>query len=65
MTPLVPRRLPGRLIAWGIAAGVLAVFAAANAHLVAVARSSQPPCVPHLLHSSEGAGALGAATSSC
>ena len=41
-----PRR-NWRLIAAGIAAAVVALLVAANAHLVYVAVASQPDCVAH------------------
>lgn len=44
---------------------VLIVFFSANAHLVFVAMTSQPECVPHLKSSTEGAGDFIAAKSSC
>jgi hypothetical protein len=40
-------RINWRFIALAIAALCIAVFAAANAHLVYVAVRSQPDCVPH------------------
>ena len=55
----------GRLIAWAIAFGIVAVVAGANAHLVYVATASQPECVPHL-KSPDGSGtAFRAAKSAC
>jgi hypothetical protein len=36
-----------RIAAWALAALVVVVFVAANAHLVAVSVASQPDCVPH------------------
>lgn len=41
------RRLNWRLAAAGIAAAVVLLFVAANAHLVYVAVASQPDCVAH------------------
>lgn len=49
-----------RLIAAGIALGVVVVFIAANAHLVYVALTSQPDCVL-----TEGAAGFRAAKPSC
>ncbi|MGY3609233.1 hypothetical protein [Bradyrhizobium sp. Leo121] len=44
----------------------LIVFAAANAHLLYVAVSSQPDCVAHLSHGEgNGTKSFSAATSSC
>ncbi|MCA6110905.1 hypothetical protein [Bradyrhizobium cenepequi] len=44
----------------------LIVFAAANAHLLYVAVSSQPDCVAHLRHGEgNGTNSFSAATSSC
>lgn len=54
-----------RTVAAGLAAVVLVVFFAANAHLVFVALTSQPDCVPHLKSATEGAGDFIAAKSSC
>jgi len=52
--------------AWSIAALVVLVFAVANAHLVFVATTSQPACVPHTrLGAAAAAGSLSAAQSSC
>ena len=55
----------GRLIGAAMAAGIVAVFIAANAHLLAVAFASQPDCVPHLKTQTEGATGYLAAKSSC
>ncbi|RIK83457.1 MAG: hypothetical protein DCC69_14180 [Hyphomicrobiales bacterium] len=41
------RRLNWRLVATGIAAAVVLLLVAANAHLVYVAVVSQPDCVAH------------------
>ncbi|MBE0692686.1 MAG: hypothetical protein IH590_06220, partial [Aquamicrobium sp.] len=41
------RRLNWRLASAGIAAAVVLLFVAANAHLVYVAVASQPDCVAH------------------
>lgn len=43
----VPRRVNWRHLSLAIAAGVVAMVALANVHLVYVAVSSQPDCVPH------------------
>jgi len=51
--------------AWSIAALVVLIFAAANAHLVLVATTSQPACVPHARLGAAAAGSLSAAQSSC
>ena len=53
------------LIAWSLAAVVIAVFVAANAHLVIVATASQPDCVAHAKLPTEGAEGFRAAKSSC
>ncbi len=61
------RRL-GRGGRWTLAlvgASLLAVVAAANAHLVYVATSSQPACVPHLKAPDGSGTTLRAAKSSC
>ena len=47
-----------------VSAGI-AVFAAANAHLVYVAVTSQPECVPHGKAGAPTGGPLQAAKSSC
>ena len=54
-----------RITALAIAAGVVAVLAGANAHLVYVSFASQPACVPHLKTAEEGAAMYRAAKSSC
>jgi hypothetical protein len=61
----VPGRRNWRLISVAVAAAVLAVFIAANAHFIYVAFSSQPDCVPHAKAASTDGGALRAAESSC
>jgi hypothetical protein len=53
---LSPRQ---RLVAVALAVIVLAVFAAANAHLVVISLASQPACVE------DGGAALRAANPSC
>jgi len=59
-----PARLNRRLAAWLLVGGGVALFAAANAHLVHVAVTSQPDCVEHL--KTEGKdGAYRAARPSC
>jgi hypothetical protein len=58
----------GRRARWtliGIAVGVVAVFAAANTHLVWVSLASQPECVPHLKEPDGSGAAFRAAKSSC
>lgn len=55
----------GRVFALGATFIVLAVFIAANIHLVFVAFTSQPDCVPHLKSAMEGTGDHIAANSSC
>ena len=45
-----------RRVGVAIAVTVVAIFAAANAHLVYVSLASQPDCVPHL-KSPDGSGA--------
>lgn len=45
----------GRRTVWLLCAGALvALVAAANAHLVYVAVASQPDCVPHLKEAGDG-----------
>ena len=60
-----PARSRSRIVALAIGAVALAVFAGANAHLIAVSFSSRPDCVPHLKSPVEGAAQLRAAVSSC
>jgi hypothetical protein len=63
MTGRTAPRVSGRGVAWlAVAAGLL-IFAAANAHLVYVAVSSEPDCVPHW--KAPGEGGYRAAKSSC
>lgn len=53
-------------IAIGVAVvAAVAMLLLANAHLVYVATTSQPDCVPHLKASGSEAGAFRAAQSSC
>lgn len=47
-------RLNWRLLSVLIAGAILALFVAANAHLVYVAVKSQPDCVPHVKTSGDG-----------
>ena len=54
-----------RLIAAAIAAAVMVVFIAANAHFIYVAFTSQPDCVPHAKEAGTAGGALRAANSAC
>jgi hypothetical protein len=53
-----------QLIGGGLAAGGIALFALANAHLVSVAFSTQSECVAHVESSVEAQG-YSAARSSC
>ena len=53
-----------RIVATGAVASSVAIFGAANAHLVVVSFASQPDCVPHLKAPGEG-GAYRAADSKC
>lgn len=53
-----------QLIGGGLAAGGVALFVLANAHLISVAFSTQPDCVPHAKAMSEASG-YRAARSSC
>ena len=55
----------GRSLGAALALAVVGVFFAANAHLFAVAFSSQPECVPHLKTTTKGAGTFRAAKPSC
>ncbi len=54
-----------RLAGSAMALAVVAVFAAANAHLIVVAFTSQPACVPHLKTATQGAATYRAAKPSC
>lgn len=47
MTALGEWRLSWRFLAYALAGLCVAVFVAANAHLIYVAVTSQPDCVPH------------------
>lgn len=47
MTAVARRRWSWRLFAFAVAGLCVAVFVAANAHLIYVAVTSQPDCVPH------------------
>lgn len=47
MTALHAQRVSWRRIAYALAGLCVAVFIAANAHLIYVAVMSQPDCVPH------------------
>jgi hypothetical protein len=56
----------GRWTLAGIAAGIVALLAVANVHLVTVALSSDPGCIPHQTERGDaGAGTLRAARSDC
>ncbi len=67
----IPAPAPGaswsrqRIAALALAAAVAAVFAGANAHLIAVSFASQPGCVAHLKAPVEGAATYRAAKPSC
>ena len=61
----VSRRTRWPLLAWSLAAAVLLVVAAANAHLVYVAVESQPECVAHLKAVGSQAGEYRAAKPAC
>jgi hypothetical protein len=50
---------------WLLAAAVLLVVAAANAHLLYVSLASQPECVAHLKETGTNAGEFRAANSAC
>ena len=66
MSDAAPTRL-GRRGRWTLAligGGILALFAAANAHLVYVSLASHPDCVPHL-KAPDGSGTYRAAQSAC
>lgn len=61
-TPLMGRKT----IIWLLVAAGLVALAGANAHLVYVATSSQPDCMPHArIGDAAGAGQFSAARSSC
>lgn len=57
-------RLNWRALSLLIAGATIAILLAANAHLVYVAVTSQPDCVPHLKAAGEG-GEFRAARSAC
>ncbi|MFV0514203.1 MAG: hypothetical protein ACK5MY_11325 [Jhaorihella sp.] len=54
-----------RLTGAVLAASVVGIFAAANAHLVAVSVASQPGCVAHVKAPTGGGGVYRAAKPSC
>lgn len=58
------RRVNWQVVSLLIAGTVIAILLAANAHLVYVAVSSQPDCVPHTT-STQHDGSYRAARSSC
>jgi hypothetical protein len=51
--------------AWTIAAAVVLLFAGANAHLIYVAVTSQPACIPHVRLGEPAAPSFSAAQSAC
>jgi hypothetical protein len=53
------------LAVWTLVAAGCAVFVGANAHLMYVAFTSQPDCVPHLKEPVDGQGIYRAANSAC
>ena len=61
----IPKRARWPWVAWGLAAAVLLVVAAANAHLVYVAVESQPDCVAHLKETGSREGEFRAAKPAC
>ena len=61
----VPRRTKWPVVAWSLAAAVLLVVAAANAHLVYVAVATQPDCVAHLKEAGSKKDAFRAAKPAC
>jgi hypothetical protein len=54
-----------RTLAWSLAVIVILTFAAANAHLVYVATTSQPSCVAHARLGEARGGSYSAAQSAC
>jgi hypothetical protein len=50
---------------WLLAAAVLLVVVAANAHLLYVSLASQPECIAHLKETGSRAGEFRAANSAC
>ena len=54
-----------RIVGWGLSAVVVAVFVAANAHLIAVAVATQPDCVVAAQSPEGGAAPLRAARPAC
>jgi len=71
MTGAVPvmehKAVRRKTVIWLLVAAGLAVFVGANAHLVYVAASSQPDCIPHARAGDATAGGaqFSAARSSC
>lgn len=62
---VVPLGRRGRWTLGLIGSAILAVFTVANVHLVYVALSSQPDCVPHLKAPDPGGTSFRAAKSAC
>lgn len=60
----VPQRRR-KLVIWGMVTAGIALFVAANAHLVYVAVTSQPDCVPHAKEVGVDGAPLRAARSAC
>lgn len=58
-------RIPGRLLAGLVAAGLLILVAAANGHLVYVAVTTEPDCVAHVEAGNDAPGTYSAAKSAC
>ena len=67
IAPLADRapRAKARLVVGLIVSAVVLLLVLANAHLVYVATTSQPECIPHLKTSGETSGAFRAAKSAC
>lgn len=59
------RRMRARIVVGAIIVASVLVLVAANAHLVYVAFTTQPDCVPHLKEAGKTPGAYRAARSAC
>jgi hypothetical protein len=59
------RKRGSRWLPWLLVPAVILIFAGANAHLIYVAFTSQPSCVPHMKVTGTAAGEFRAAASAC
>ena len=59
------RKRGARWLPWLLVPAAILIFAGANAHLIYVAFTSQPSCVPHMKEAGTVAGEFRAAASAC